>query len=283
MKSRRFNSKTAAMIPLPRMLMVSLAANIALGCLVAWVLLSRGSRSAPSPDSALAHLPGLQAAKTVKPQTHETQAVATVVPAPFSWEQLQSQDFPTYIAGLRGIHCPESTLRDIIKGELDEIYADKQRQLLAQRGVSSARQLPPSVQIEVDALTREEDRLLAQLLGLSSPDSTATLAEAQAGPASPVSPPSRRAAMEAIQMNQPLAKPLVLQEVDTAAMNLTPSQQERIDQMRADFLRKMAATSQDPNDPQYLIQWKKAQYQMDAQLRTSMGDDFVARYRAHVK
>src|SRR5260370_13548163 len=43
----------------------------------------------------------------------------------FSWQQLESPDYPTYIAHLREIGCPEQTIRDIIIADVNQLYAKK--------------------------------------------------------------------------------------------------------------------------------------------------------------
>jgi LysM repeat protein len=41
----------------------------------------------------------------------------------FSWEEVESPDYPTYIANLRAIACPEQTIRDIIIADVNALYA----------------------------------------------------------------------------------------------------------------------------------------------------------------
>src|SRR5215831_1795406 len=41
----------------------------------------------------------------------------------FSWSQVESDDYPTYIANLREIGCPEQTIRDIIIADVNVLYA----------------------------------------------------------------------------------------------------------------------------------------------------------------
>ncbi|MGD0614746.1 MAG: LysM domain-containing protein [Verrucomicrobiota bacterium] len=43
----------------------------------------------------------------------------------FSWSQVESADYPTYIANLRAIGCPEQTIRDIIIADVNALYARK--------------------------------------------------------------------------------------------------------------------------------------------------------------
>ncbi|MCS7337485.1 MAG: LysM peptidoglycan-binding domain-containing protein, partial [Verrucomicrobiae bacterium] len=41
----------------------------------------------------------------------------------FSWREIESPDYPTYIANLREIGCPESTIRDIIIADVNHLFA----------------------------------------------------------------------------------------------------------------------------------------------------------------
>jgi hypothetical protein len=41
----------------------------------------------------------------------------------FVWSQVESEDYPTYIANLRAIGCPETTIRDIIVAEVTQHFA----------------------------------------------------------------------------------------------------------------------------------------------------------------
>jgi LysM repeat protein len=43
----------------------------------------------------------------------------------FSWREVESADYPTYISNLRDIGCPEQTIRDIIIADVNMLYARK--------------------------------------------------------------------------------------------------------------------------------------------------------------
>lgn len=43
----------------------------------------------------------------------------------FSWQELESQDYPTYIKNLREIGCPEQTIRDIIIADVTQMLREK--------------------------------------------------------------------------------------------------------------------------------------------------------------
>lgn len=92
------------------LLMISLAANVVL-C-AAWLAAHQRAKSkgdAATDDAALT-------ARTVHTNVIVRQQF-------FSWDQIESDDYPTYIANLRAIDCPEQTIRDIIIADVNALYA----------------------------------------------------------------------------------------------------------------------------------------------------------------
>ena len=45
------------------------------------------------------------------------------------WRSVESADYPTYVANLRAVGCPEATIRDIIVADVNKLYADRRRAL----------------------------------------------------------------------------------------------------------------------------------------------------------
>ncbi|MCX6930391.1 MAG: hypothetical protein NT154_45380, partial [Verrucomicrobia bacterium] len=43
----------------------------------------------------------------------------------FSWREIESSDFPTYVANLRQVGCPEQTIRDIIIADVNALFSRK--------------------------------------------------------------------------------------------------------------------------------------------------------------
>src|SRR5688572_7991462 len=64
----------------------------------------------------------------------ETFVVTNQVSEQFHWSQVESQDYKEYIARLRGIQCPEQTIRDIITADVNKLYALKQKELRPNQG-----------------------------------------------------------------------------------------------------------------------------------------------------
>jgi hypothetical protein len=88
----------------------------------------------------------------------------------FTWSEVESSDYPTYIANLRGIGCPEQTIRDIIIADINALYTRK----LATEVVTPEQQWwrsepDPEVYREAiakaRALNEERRALLTRLLG----------------------------------------------------------------------------------------------------------------------
>ena len=53
----------------------------------------------------------------------DTAPVVVVRTNAFDWQQLESEDYRTYIARLRSIGCPEQTIRDIVIADLEKLMA----------------------------------------------------------------------------------------------------------------------------------------------------------------
>lgn len=96
---------------------------LSLGVAIAFVQPSRGPAPAPAP---------------VSPDTSHVSQPAAAAPAPppspapakpFSWRDVESEDYHTYIANLREVGCPEQTIRDIILADVNKLYAARETPL----------------------------------------------------------------------------------------------------------------------------------------------------------
>jgi len=59
--------------------------------------------------------------------------IVVIVTNEIRWAQLESEDYPTYIARLRAAGCPEQTVRDIIIADLDKVLAPELKSLQGRR------------------------------------------------------------------------------------------------------------------------------------------------------
>lgn len=104
--------RTRVIIPL------SIALNVILGGML-WSALKFPVMESPTPI--------LRHAKTADASTN---AIPKVVVRRqfFNWSEIESDDYPTFIANLRRIGCPELTIRDIIVADVNQMFAQRRSQ-----------------------------------------------------------------------------------------------------------------------------------------------------------
>lgn len=137
------------------LLFLSIAMNLALGA--AWLLVSRrhgGIQTSAASES----LSGLVKTNVVVRRQF------------FSWSEVESGDYPTYIANLRGIGCPEQTVRDIIIADVNALFARKLATEVVTPGQQWWRAEPDPAVARAAAekarsLNEERRALLTRLLG----------------------------------------------------------------------------------------------------------------------
>jgi hypothetical protein len=88
----------------------------------------------------------------------------------FSWQEVESPDYPTYVANLRNIGCPEQTIRDIIIADVNALYSRRRALELVTPEQQWWRTEPDTnvLQLAVEksrALDDERRALLTRLLG----------------------------------------------------------------------------------------------------------------------
>jgi LysM repeat protein len=88
----------------------------------------------------------------------------------FTWQEVESSDYPTYVANLRAIGCPEQTIRDIIIADVNLLFAKRRAMELVTPEQQWWRSEPDTnvVQLALQKLRDLEDErraLLARLLG----------------------------------------------------------------------------------------------------------------------
>ncbi len=146
-----------AMRPHP-WLALSLALNAALG----WGIW-RASQKVP-PVAAAEETPAVEEAAAVG----RTNVV--VRRQFFQWSEIESSDYPTFVANLRRIGCPEITVRDIIVADVNQMFAQRR----AQEVISAESQWwKPEPDLDateaavqkMNQLEGERQELLARLLG----------------------------------------------------------------------------------------------------------------------
>ncbi|HVY71888.1 MAG TPA: hypothetical protein VHH73_18290 [Verrucomicrobiae bacterium] len=87
-----------------------------------------------------------------------------------TWKEIESRDYPTYIANLRNIGCPEATIRDIIVAEINQWFAHRRATevLTADQQwwrLERDQEVIRAAMEKMSALEQERRALLARLLG----------------------------------------------------------------------------------------------------------------------
>jgi RNA polymerase sigma factor (sigma-70 family) len=88
------------------------------------------------------------------------------------WSQVESTDYPRYIANLRALGCPEQTIRDIIIADLNQVYGSRAEAIRSLRRNEYWKQHrvagPSPEQVkQLKELDREKMRVVKDLLGIT--------------------------------------------------------------------------------------------------------------------
>jgi hypothetical protein len=242
-----------------RLFALSLASNLALALIVGMMIWRW-------PDAA--HVPvGHDEGAPISPPP--TAVVAPAPPPaaqPFRWSQLESADYQTYIANLRAIGCPEQTIGDIVRANLDNLYAPKRRELEAQQKLAQFQpQTLKTLADEKQNLATEEGRLVAELLGPGQNQTASTSAINEIN-----STPQTLADAKSQSANQ-FKMPAIFANVPSNSLNLSPTQQTLLDGLRNQFVNQLGGPGADPNSPDYAARWQEAQPRMDQNLKVLLG------------
>jgi len=146
------------------LLLISLVLNVALiSALVTW--LSSPRQAAPR----LVRPPNFAAIISNQP-VRIVKTNILVRPRSFTWHEVETADYAVYVENLRALGMPETTIRDIIVADVDQIYTQRQRADAAQQDMEWWRSTP-SLELQSNLLARtqeiesERQALLAKLLG----------------------------------------------------------------------------------------------------------------------
>lgn len=161
-------------------LITSLLVNAGLG----FALVSSNNSKAPANDSnpKVEAAANSVAAKKLAAKAGSPVIITNEVKFNFDWQQVESPDYKDYIIRLRGIGCPEATIRDIIISDIDKLYEPK---FAALRDIPAYqpqefwresyygnrnRKPDPVKQAQTKALAEERSALIKDLLGVDETD-----------------------------------------------------------------------------------------------------------------
>jgi hypothetical protein len=190
----------------------------------------------------------------------------------FSWNEVESADFATYIKNLRNIGCPERTIRDIIIAEVSELYSER-----AARELNLPEQkwwLPePDMDVlqagmdQVSALEREKEQLLTQLLGPGWETQKATAGASAIrfdGPVLSALSSERRAEVERIEANSRRARNEMMEHAQRENRELSS---EEINRLRLETRRELASVLNAEQMEEYLLRYSATADQLREELR----------------
>ena len=153
-----------------RLLLISIVANLVCLAGLFWMLAER-----QQPPAQLGA--PLSAATSAGPAPGQAAPVERIVREvePFHWSQIEADDYQTYVENLRRIGCPEETIRDLVKQDLDKLYDQRKADILSKAparkeywktGNPSALSRPSSAtSSQMAQLDREKNEVLGDLFG----------------------------------------------------------------------------------------------------------------------
>jgi len=206
--------------------------------------------------------------------TATARPTAVVAPTPevkaFHWSQIESADYRTYVANLRGVGCPEQTIRDIIVADVKALYASR-RQPLEQQLATSNGTSGMAAQRELQELSKQEAPMIAALL---APPPSAASPGTRLESGAPVSGFLRQASPNVVSL------PLAFQEVaPSPELKLNSEQTRIVNDLRERFIAEVGGPNQDPSDPAYLERWQATQPAVDLDLRGMLGINAFQSYQ----
>lgn len=174
----------------------------------------------------------------------------------FSWQEVESPDYPTYINNLRNIGCPEQTIRDIIIADVNALYARRRALELVTPEQQWWRSEPDTnvLQMAMDkarALDDERKTLLTNLLGpawetgdlvnLPRPSHPGVVLD---GPVLGALPADTKQAIQQINEHSESRMQTYLDSVRQEGKNADPVELARLRQQTRDELARVLAPAQ---------------------------------------
>ncbi|WP_395718918.1 hypothetical protein [Prosthecobacter sp.] len=219
------------------------------------------------------------AAEPPAPRVSARTKVEKAPPPSLNWKQVEAPDFPTYIANLRKVGCPEPTLRAIVQMELSQALR--------------ARQQDAGGPINEATLVAEEKQLLESLLGVQSaapPEASTQVAAQPAGNPAPESSarPSITAYAPAAFLvgnaaDDPVLTPEGLSTLPTDS-TLPPETLQRLGDMRRQFGEQVSSSAtSDQNEMDQERQWRKARRESDDIFISRYGGDYFMRVQQNAR
>lgn len=206
----------------------------------------------------------------------------------FTWQEIESEDYPIYIANLRAIGCPESTIRDIIVAEVNALYDRKRATGIVTPEQQWWRSEPnheigPSALNQLAAWEAERRSLLAQLLGPNWEAPTHSqlddLRMPLDGPLLGALSPEVKQAVRNIQAQSAARLQSYINSQQETGKSPDPAELARLRQETRDSLAKVLNPSQ---MEEYLLRYSQTAQSLRAELQglEVSSDEFRSLFRA---
>jgi hypothetical protein len=212
----------------------------------------------------------------------------------FSWSEVESADYPTYIANLRNIDCPEQTIRDIIIADVNALYARRMATEVITPEQQWWRSDPDTnvVRVALESLRKLEDErrnLLARLLGpswesgdlinLPRPSHPAVTLD---GPVLGILPAETKQGLEDIAQRADERLLVYLAAQRQLGKSPDPVELARLRQQTRDELQRLLTP---PQVEEYLLRYSQSAVDLRAELGqlayfNATADEFRAIFRA---
>lgn len=206
----------------------------------------------------------------------------------FTWSEIESSDYRTYIANLKRIGCPQKTIRDIIVADVNDLFAER-----ISREVVIPEQkwwLPdPDMDAlqagmdQVHALEAEKLQMLVDLLGPNwntppRPNNTGNALHFD-GPVLSKLAPEVKSTIEQIELNARRAEAALNERARQEQKQVDPAELTRLQQ---DTRRQLAAIMTPDQLEEYLLRYSHTADDMREQMRGlgSDADEFRRIFRA---
>jgi hypothetical protein len=189
---------------------------------------------------------------------------------PFQWAQIESTDYRTYVANLRGIGCPERTIRDIIIADVNGLYFARREKLRrSELAAGSSNLVSPSVlAARLQELQAEETAVIETLLD-----------PRQASGRSAAFAVTSFRDRGKIPEESAVIMPLVFQTVASESLKPDEQQLRVLAGLRQRFQEEIGGPNQDPNDSAYRERWQAAQRTCDELVQALLGGEFYVNYQ----
>ena len=154
--------QSAADMSTKRALAISILLNLTLAGWISWIHL----RHEHELNNAGSRIIETSATDQSSKSAHQL-IVITNQATPFDWSQVESPDYRQYIANLRAIGCPELTIREIVKADVNDLFCARRSTLTKTNEYQYWRADPMNLSKEqarqLDELASEQCELLKAL------------------------------------------------------------------------------------------------------------------------